>query len=138
MRIVLDTNVLVSAALYPRRPMGRILLLAADGRLQVFVSPFVLWELERVLARPKIGFEPGKIRETLEALKEVAHVVQPKTKVDVIASHEPDNRILECALAAKADVLVTGDLKDIRPLGRFEGIEILTPREFLYKYFPPT
>lgn len=118
--------------------MGRILLLAADGRLQVFVSPFVLWELERVLARPKIGFEPGKIRETLEALKEVAHVVQPKTKVDVIASHEPDNRILECALAAKADVLVTGDLKDIRPLGRFEGIEILTPREFLYKYFPPT
>lgn len=138
MRIVLDTNVLVSAALYPKRPMGRILLLAAEGRLQIFLSPFILWELERVLARPKIGFELGKIRETVDALKEVAHIVEPKTKVDVITSHEPDNRILECALAAKAHVVVTGDLKDIRPLGRFQGIEILTPREFLYKYFPPT
>ena len=58
------------------------------------------------------------------------------SKVSAISSKESDNRILECALDAQADVLVTGDMRDIRPLNSFRGIEILTPREFLDKHFP--
>jgi predicted nucleic acid-binding protein len=66
----------------------------------------------------------------------VANIIALHSKVSIITSKESDNRILECALDAKAEVLVTGDLRDIRPLNTFRGIEILTPREFLDKHFP--
>jgi predicted nucleic acid-binding protein len=71
----------------------------------------------------------------LEEAKDVASIVEPTTKVSVIEQDETYNRILECAVEAKADVLVTGNLRHIRPLGSFQGIEILTPREFLSRYF---
>ena len=65
----------------------------------------------------------------------IASVVDPKFKISVIERDETDNRILECAIEAKAEVLVTGNLKHIRPLASFHDIEILTPREFLTEYF---
>lgn len=76
-----------------------------------------------------IPFLRGRLRSFLE-------MIDPRRRLDVISAHSADNRILECAVEAKADVIVTGDLKHIRPLGSFEGIEILTPREFMGKYFP--
>ncbi len=136
MRIVADTNVLVSAAASPRGVAARVLVLAAEGRVRLFVSPFILSELEEVLGRPKIGFTRDKIRASLDAAEEVAEIVHPKVKVNIIAAEDSDNRILECAIEARADVLVTGNMRDIRPLGTVQGIEILTPREFLDKYFP--
>jgi len=63
-------------------------------------------------------------------------VLEPRIRIHAIKRVEADNRILECAVEDKADVLITGDLRDIRPLGHFQGIAILTPREFLQKYFP--
>ncbi len=136
MRIVADTNILVSAAAFPRGVTARVMLLATDGRVRLFVSPFILSELADVLGRPKIGFSPDQIHAALEAVKGVATIVHPKIKVDIIARENSDNRILECALAAEADVLVTGNMKDVRPLGKFRSIEILTPREFLDRFFP--
>lgn len=136
MRIVADTNVLVSAAAFPRGVPARVVLLAGEGHLRLFVSPFILSEMADVLARPKIGFSPEQIQAALDAVKEVATMVQPKVRVDIIARENSDNRILECALAAEADALVTGNMKDIRPLGKFRNIEILTPREFLDRFFP--
>lgn len=62
--------------------------------------------------------------------------MHPKEKIDVIKTHDPDNRILECAVEAQANVLVTGNMKDIRPLGSFRGIEIISPQEFIAEYFP--
>ena len=59
-----------------------------------------------------------------------------RQRVSVIQQKDSDNRILECAIEASADVLITGNFKHIRPLGSFRGIEILAPREFLDKYFP--
>lgn len=138
MRVVLDTNVFVSAALRPEGRVAPILHLAAEGGIAVFVSSFILSELERTLASPKIGFEAGRIRETLAAVRDIVSIVEPKVRVDAIHAKEADNRILECAVEAKADVLVSGDIRHIRPLGSFRGIEILTPREFLDKYFPST
>ncbi len=136
MRAVIDTNVLVSAAVTPRGVAAAVLFLATDRKIELFISPFIVSELEDVLSRPKIGFSPDKIRAAVAEINEIARVVHPKAEVDVISAHSADNRILECAVEAKADVIVTGDLKHIRPLGSFEGIEILTPREFMGKYFP--
>ena len=69
-------------------------------------------------------------------MRDFAVIVSPKSKVFAIREKDADNRILECGLAAKADVIVTGNMRHIRPLGRFRGIDILTPREFLDKHFP--
>lgn len=126
----------MSAALFPKRRVATILLLGAQGLLEIYLSPFILAELALVLTSPKIGFTPSQLQETIALLREVAHIIHPKTHFSAITTDDADNRILECAVAAKADVLVTGDLKHIRPLGRFKGTEILTPREFLDKHFP--
>lgn len=136
LRVAIDTNVLFSAAALPKdSPPALVLELARAGRIEAFTSPFILGELERNLAR-KAGWDQERLQALRKKLKGCLSLVEPASRVDIIASHQSDNRILECALDAGADALVTGNMKDIRPLGTFRGIEILTPREFLDRYFP--
>lgn len=114
LRIVFDTNVLFSAVAFAKdNPPLKILELVREGRIAAVISPFILEELRRHF-----------------------FLIKPKLHLSVIERVEADNRILECAVEAGVDVLVTGNMKDIRPLGTFRGIEILTPREFLEKNFP--
>jgi uncharacterized protein len=131
LRLVLDTNVLFSATAFGRdSPPAGILSLARRGAVRTFVSGFILDELERNLLR-KAGWERTRVRSLRRELRGFLSVIEPSARVDAIRRNEADNRILECAVAAGADVLVTGDRRDIRPLGTFAGILILTPREFL-------
>jgi putative PIN family toxin of toxin-antitoxin system len=132
LRVVLDTNVLISALAF-QGETKEIWDLAEAGQSCLFTSAFILAELERNLL--KLGLSAPEAAILIEEVRGVASVVEPSAKVSVIEQDETDNRILECALEAGADVLVTGNLKHIRPLGSFEGIDILTPREFLTKYF---
>lgn len=135
LRVVLDTNVLLSVLGFGKS-LARIWSLVEEDRFDLFVSAFILDELGRNLAeKTPVGLERTSL--ILESVALLATLVEPATTVDVIRRKDADNRILECALAAEADVLVTGDLRDIRPLGSFRGIEILTPRKFLDKHFPP-
>jgi predicted nucleic acid-binding protein len=83
----------------------------------------------------KLGLNADETGILIEEIRGFASVVEPIARITVIEQDETDNRILECALEAGADVLVTGNLKHIRPLAFFEGIDILTPREFLTNYF---
>ena len=62
---------------------------------------------------------------------DIAIIVQPKRKISVIKTIEADNRILECAIEANADYIVTGDHKHLQPLKEFQGITILSPAQFL-------
>ena len=100
-----------------------------------FVSPFILEEIDRILAR-KAGWEDKRIIQLRRHLKSFLGVTVPHATVDIIKAQKDDNRILECAIDANADVLVTGDIKHIRSMGSFRGIPILTSREFLDKHFP--
>lgn len=131
LRVVIDTNVLFSAlALAKDSPPSRTLGLAQEGRIAAFVSPFILGELEKNLSR-KAGWDEERLQALRRALRSFMTVIVPASRVDVIKTCEADNRILECALDAAADILVTGDRKDILPLREFRGIRILAPREFL-------
>jgi len=103
--------------------------------VELFLSDFILGELSRTLMR-KIRLPERETLEILHLLNDYAHIVSPRKRLSVIREKESDNRILECALEAVADVLITGNFKHIRPLNSFHGTEILTPREFLDKYFP--
>jgi putative PIN family toxin of toxin-antitoxin system len=134
LRIVADTNVLISALGF-HGETRRIWTLAEERRFRLFVSPFILRELETNL-RAKLKLPADAVALLIEEVRLLGTVVEPHGSVAVIRGKESDNRILECAVEAEADVIVTGNMKHIRPLGSFQGIGILTPREFLDRYFP--
>ena len=135
LRVVCDTNVLLSMLGLPGRRLETLWEIIERNEVELFLSEFILEELSRNLIR-KIKLEEKETAEIMRTLSDYAGIVSPRQRVSVIRQKDSDNRILECALEASADVLITGNFKHIRPLGSFHGIEILTPREFLDKYFP--
>lgn len=107
-RVVIDTNVLVSAMLNPRGSEAAVIALVAKGALIWCVSAQILAEYEAVLARPKFRAVDGsKIKAALDLARfgEIAMVVSPLSH----SSHDPDNRFYECASVAQADYIVTGN-----------------------------
>ena len=128
-RVVLDTNVIVSAMHFGGLP-EELMLLANQGVIELFLSPFILEETSLVLEK-KLGWEKKQINRLLDALREIAVIIEPETELNVIQGNDADNRILSCAVEAKADFLVTGDKRHLLPLRRYKGIRILSPRECL-------
>ena len=130
MTIVCDTNVLISALLFPGGPPDEILKLVREGYVKLAISMEICAELEGVL-REKFEM-PGKdAKEVIKSIREISFLVQPKEKISLIKEDPPDNRILECAVAADADYIVSGDLKHLQPLKEFRGIPILSPAKFV-------
>jgi putative PIN family toxin of toxin-antitoxin system len=107
-RVVLDTNVVVSAHLNSEGYERSVLDLALSGKLRMFVSEAILREYESVLRRPKFRLKPSDISRSLRLLRSAARVVAPYGRLN--AARDPgDNRFLECAEAARADYLITGN-----------------------------
>ena len=129
MRVVLDTNVVVSALLAPHSTPGMVLLLALDGRFEICVSPAVLAEYAEVLHRPRFKkIDPRDVEHALKYIRRVALIAHPSRRL-AISGHEPDNRFYECAEAAEADYLVTGNAKHF-PVGIGKTV-IVTAGRFL-------
>src|ERR1051325_10172527 len=127
LKVVYDTNILVSANLKPESLIASLVALAFAKQVRLFYSRPILDEYRDVLARPKFGFQPQTIRQFLDDLCAAGHELVPSQRVRV-ARHEADNRFLECAQAAKADYLVTGNTKDFPR--RFKGTRIVDPAKF--------
>lgn len=130
MRVVLDTNVLISALAFPGSKPDQILDRIRRGEMALFVSPFILSELERVL-REKFRFGNRAARARVSAIRSLARLVHPTEQLTVVTANDDDNRILECALAAQAEFLVTGDAQHLLPLASYRGTKIVTPSQFL-------
>jgi uncharacterized protein len=131
-RIVLDTNVLISAILFGGKPR-KVLDLVISGSLDCSLSTAILDEFEDVLQRPKFGFSPDVCFHILQALQGICSIVTPSVPVDVISSDKDDNRILECALEAQADFIISGD-PHLLNLGVFGKIRILIPADYLKEF----
>ena len=127
---VLDTNVLVSGLGWPRSLPGRIVNWAVAGRFMLVTSEPLLDELRRVLAYPRLAGAIGEPGELVRLVSEVAVVVEPDREVTVIEHDPADNRVLEAAVAAQADCIVSGDA-DLLEIVSFEGVRIVSPREFI-------
>ncbi|MEI7437481.1 MAG: putative toxin-antitoxin system toxin component, PIN family [bacterium] len=128
-RIVLDTNVLISAILFGGPPR-EVLELVISGALDCTLSFQILDETRAVLRRPKFGFSPEQSFRFIEELHDVCEVINPAARVQAVAADPSDNMILECALAAHADVIVSGD-HHLLDLAIFNGIHIYTPANYL-------
>lgn len=127
-RVVLDTNVLVSALLFGGVP-GTILQLVADGALILVTSPILLTELERVLIS-KFDYPPTIAELITTELRSLGERVDPTLTLNAIRQDPSDNRVLECAVSAQADAIVSGD-RHLLILKTFRGIPILSPQAFL-------
>lgn len=128
-RIVADTNVYVSAIVFGST-CEEIFALARSGIVEIKISPAIRGELWRVL---RAGFQwtESQVRAALAEVETLTSLVYPTVKLTGVVGDDDDHRILECAVAAKAEFLVTGDKKDLLPLSLFREIRIVSPREFL-------
>ena len=129
MRIVCDTNVLVSAVVYGGLPR-EVLATLITGRTRGFISPALAREFREVLGRPKFALTEPQVDSICAALRDLLDPVYPKAEVRVIKEDPDDNAVLSCALEAGADCIVTGD-HHLLALGRYQDIEVLRPSEFL-------
>lgn len=129
MRVVLDTNVIVSGLNFPGNER-LVLDLALRGRFELYLSPFILGEAAGVLGR-KFDWAEERSSEALIALANAATVIEPTPLPEAIAGDHPDNRVLECAAASEAEFLVTGDRRHLLPLGEYQGVRILNAPRFL-------
>ena len=128
LRVVLDTNVLVSGLAYPGSMPGRIVAAWRQGGLEVALSRYILDELVRVLPRLlRIRMTSAEIRDLADSFMFLADIVEPEGAHDVNLRDPADQPVLLTLLAAKADYLVTGD-KDLLVLA--SQYPILTPSEF--------
>ena len=132
MKVVFDTNVYVSAFLIPGSQGDRAFLLASRKSVLLYTSVPILTETARVL-RTKFDQTDGDIRIALKIIARAASIVRPSIKVTVLAD-TPDNRILECAVEARADLVVTGD-RHMLEIKKFEDIAIVRLANFL-RMFP--
>jgi uncharacterized protein len=136
-RVVLDTNVLISALLTPGSPPAKILELALEGRLRIIISPAIIREIGLVLQYPKLkktlqkhGLSSLEVEEAIFKILRVATITPGRLMVQGISRDPADDAILSCAAAGRADFLVSGD-KDLTALDSYEGIRILEPAAFL-------
>jgi putative PIN family toxin of toxin-antitoxin system len=134
-RVVLDTNVLVSALLQPEGLPAAVLMMVLAGRVEACVSDAVLAEYEEVIRRPRFKRDTEVIEATLEAICRVANHVEPTRHVDACKDVD-DNMFLECAEAAHAHYLITGNQrhfpkqwKKTRVIGVREFVEILIKQD---------
>lgn len=129
-RIVVDTNILVSASFWKGNPY-KIVQLAAQGKIQIYSSGAVLNEYANALKRD-FRLSSEEIEERVRVFLEVLQIITPKTVLNVVKEDPTDNKIIEVALEANARYIVSGD-KHLLKLARFEDIQILTPKQFLGK-----
>ena len=129
MRVVLDTNVIVSALNFPGNER-LVPELALRSRFGFCLSRFILEEVAGVLTR-KFDWDGEHATQVLQGIENAATVIDPPRFPELIDGGHADNRILECAVAAHADYLVTGDRRHLLPIGEHQGTRIVNAPRFL-------
>jgi putative PIN family toxin of toxin-antitoxin system len=128
MRVVLDTNVLISALFWGGQPR-RVVDLAIAGRIQAITCPELLAELAQVLAED-LEVAQDKVDLVVRDVLSYAEVTVPLEEVEAPVRDPGDRKVIACAVAGRADCIVTGD-RDLLALGEVHGVAVLSVRAFL-------
>ena len=132
LRIVIDTNIYISAILFDGKPEAIIKLAAAEN-VTLYTSHAITAEVAGVL-KNKFSWTNQQVEYTDQFLRDISVLVTPTGSIDIIKTDDADNRILECALECKADYIVTGDRKHLLTLKRYQETAIVDSAEFLEIY----
>lgn len=133
MQIVLDTNVVLSALLWRGTPYHLLAAIGQRSSIQLYSSTALLEELADVLTRPsatkRLALIGGSAREVLADYVEAIELVEPASVPRVVAGDVDDDQVIAAAVAARADLIVSGDRKHLLPLGSHQGIDIVDAAE---------
>ena len=127
-RVTADSNIYISALMFGGKPLA-LLEMALDGEIELAISEAILTETLRVL-RDKFHRTPEQLQEAEGLLTAVTRQVYPVERVDAVPTDKDDNRVLECAVAADSEVIVSGD-SDLLRLGNFRGIDIMKASDLI-------
>jgi putative PIN family toxin of toxin-antitoxin system len=130
-RATLDSNLYLSGFVFGGKPK-RVLEMAIDGEIEVAVSDPIIQEVRRHLLG-KFGWSEPRAAEAVESITEFAKHVTPTEAIDTVPTDPDDNRVLECAVSAGSQTIVTGD-DDLLRLVAFRGIEIVRVADFLTRF----
>ena len=133
LRLVLDTNIVVSAALKPKGLQRTVLLLAISKPARLYITAGIFAEYQNVLSRPELAIRKGLRRRLLQLIRNRAHVVSPLRHVAVTTDPD-DNLFLECADTARADYLVTGNQRHFPTF--WKSTKVISSREFIVLIAP--
>ena len=133
MKIVLDTNVVVSGLLQAQGNPAQVLALVLSGAIQICHDKRILAEYAEVLARPRFKFDPKRVREVLNKIETDGLAVDAAGESNLNLPDPDDEPFLAVALAASADFLVTGNLADYPPDKR-RGCAVVSPAAFLTEW----
>lgn len=125
MRLILDTNIYIAAYLETGLASG-ILLKGKTGKLDIYISDKILIELKEKLTK-KFKVEEYELAEFLDLIDKSASLVVPQNSLSVVKADPDDNKILECAVEAGADMIISMD-KHLLKLKMYEGIAIVHPK----------
>jgi putative PIN family toxin of toxin-antitoxin system len=132
-RLVLDTNVLISGLLWDGNE-AEIITKVEKGEIKLFISDQILEELEGVLKRKKFTKKlEGKeitVERAVAKIALIATLIEAEQEVDAIEDDPDDNKVLDCAVAARATLIVSGD-GHLLKLGSFSGIDIISAGDFI-------
>lgn len=130
MRVVLDTNVLISGVIATGTPHD-VLVAGYNGEYQIVVSVPTLTEFRTTLQKypDRFGLDEAEIQQEVETLRYYAEFVDPETDFSVVDADPDDDKFFETAVAGHADYIASGD-QHLLHVESFRGIDILTPREF--------
>ena len=134
MRVVLDTNIYVSALIAPSGNPAKILEAWLSGHFDVLVSPPIIEEILRVTAYERIQKKYPLVKETrleyVELINAQSILVKPEQRLAVIVEDESDNRYIECGVAGNAQYIVSGD-EHLLKVGIYRDIVLISPASFL-------
>jgi len=130
MKAVCDTNIFISSLNSPGGVSDEVIHLAKTGTIKLFISTCILSEIKGVLVK-KFGATKEKAQKIAADIEHITTLVRPTQKVTVVKKDFSDNKILECALEARTDYIISGDIKHLQSLKKFQGIPILGPAQFL-------
>ena len=129
MKVVLDINIFVSSFFWggnPRKIMERVI----DGKDTLYTCKEILQETTTVMARPKFKVANEYIAHFIRSIEDIANQISLTGEIQNVCRDSDDDKILECALLADADYIISGD-DDLLVLEEFRGIKIVTPKEYL-------
>ncbi len=127
--IVCDTNVLIAAFVFPGGFPDKILRAILASRFQHATSPDILTEFRCIVGK-KFYLKKDEIEEIVSVITTHSTMVYPTERLSVVEKDETDNRILECAIEARAQWLITGDRRHLLPLKGYKDVKIVSPRDF--------
>mgnify|MGYP001604007647 CR=1 FL=1 len=126
-RVTFDTNILVSATVYKGNEF-ELLKLAKQSKFKLILSLQILAEFRNVIQREKFGYPPLLVEAIIQNILSICEIVVPRETLDVVKEDPDDDKILECAIAGKANYIISGD-NHLLKLKEYNGIKIVKTKD---------